>query len=119
MHLHVVPQVGARGEVFVTLLAGEGLLLGVDAPVADERRGHPEGLAAVGALMAFGLGVDPPMVLQGHEVEELLPADVAGEAPRLVDVLVVEQGARVAVGPPALVAHVAPGAARQTRWAEI
>lgn len=36
VHLHVVPQVGLGGEALVTLLAGERLLLGVDAAVADE-----------------------------------------------------------------------------------
>lgn len=38
VHLCVVPKVGLGGEAFVALLAGEGLLLGVDSPVADELR---------------------------------------------------------------------------------
>lgn len=74
MHLHVVPQVGLGGEALVALLAGERLLLGVDAAVTDELSGHPEGLPAVRALVAFGLSVDAPVVLQGHQVGELLLA---------------------------------------------
>lgn len=74
MHLHVVPQVGFGGEALVALLAGEGLLLGVDSAVADELCGHPERLPAVGALIALGLRVNAPVVLEGHEVGELLLA---------------------------------------------
>ena len=111
MHLHVVPHVGPRREALVTLLAGERLLFGVDAAVADERRGHPEGLAAVRAAVAFGLGVDPAVVLEGHQVGELLLAGVAEVGPGLVAVLVVEQGAGVAVRATTLTAHEAPGAA--------
>lgn len=74
MHLHVVPQIGPGREALVTLLAGERLLFGVDAAVADERRGHPERLAAVGTAVPFGFGVDPAVVLQGHQVGELLLA---------------------------------------------
>lgn len=64
MHLHVVPKVGLGGEALVTLLAGEGLLLGVDAPVTNKLGRHPERLAAVGALVALGFCVDPPVVLE-------------------------------------------------------
>lgn len=106
MHLHVVPQVGPGREALVALLAGEGLLFGVDAAVADQLGGNPEGLAAVGALVAFGLSVDPPVVLEGHEVGELLLTGVAEVGPSLVAVLVVEQRAGVTVGPAALVAHM-------------
>lgn len=91
VHLHVVPQVGPGGEALVTLLAREGLLLGVDPPVADELGRDAEGLAAVGALVALGLRVDATVVLQGHEVGELLLAGVAEVGARLVAVLVVEQ----------------------------
>lgn len=106
MHLHVVPQVGPGREAFVALLAGERLLLGVDPAVADELGGHPERLAAVGALVAFGLSVDPAVVLEGHQVWELLLAGVAEVGPGLVAVLVVEQGAGVAVRPATLVTDV-------------
>lgn len=107
--LHVVPQVGLGGEALVAVLAGERLLLGVDPPVADQLRGNPERLAAVGTLVAFGFGVNAPVVLQGHEVGELLLAGGAEEGPSLVAVLVVEERAGVAVGPPALVAHMGLG----------
>ena len=117
MHLHVVPQVGPGGEALVALLAGEGLLLGVDPPVADQLGGDAERLAAVGALVALGLRVDAPVVLQGHEVGELLLARVAEVRARLVAVLVVEQGAGVAVGAAALVAHIVLGAACRTHRA--
>lgn len=46
------------------------------------------------------------MVLERHQVGELLLAGVAEVGPGLVAVLVVEQGAGVAIGPSALVAHV-------------
>ncbi len=103
MHLHVVPQVGLGGEALVTLLAGERLLLGVDAAVADELGGHPERLATVGALVALWLGVDPSVVFEGHQVGELLLAGVAEVGPSFVAVLVVEQGAGMAVRPTTLV----------------
>jgi len=106
VHLLVVAQVGLAGEALVALLAGEGLLLGVDAPVADELRGDAEGLAAVRALVALGLRVDAPVVLERHEVGELLLAGVAEVSARLVAVLVVEQRAGVPVGAPTLVADV-------------
>ena len=119
MHLHVVPQVGLGREALVALLAGERLLLGVDAAVADERRGHPERLATVGALVAFGFSVDPSVVLEGHQVGELLLAGVAEVGPGLVAVLVVEQRAGVAVRATALTADEAPGAAGRIRRTQI
>lgn len=74
--------------------------------MADELGGDPEGLATVRTLVALWLGVDPPMVLKRHQVRELLLAGVAEEGPRLVTVLVVEEGAGVAVRPPTLVADM-------------
>lgn len=106
MHLHMVPEVRLGGEALVTVLAGEGFLLGVDTTVADELRGHTEGLATVWTLVTFGLGVDPPMVLQRHQVGELFLAGVAEVGPSLVAVLVVEEGASVAVRAPTLVTDV-------------
>lgn len=119
MHLHVVPQVGPRHKALVALLAGKRLLLGVDAAVADECCGHPERLATVGAPVALGLSVDPSMVLEGQQVGELLLAGVAEVGPCLVAVLVVEQGAGVAVGPPTLAAVEALGTAGRTRRTQI
>lgn len=106
MHLHVMPKVGLGGEALVTLLAGEGLLLGVDAPVANELGRHPERLATVRTLVALGFRVDPPVVLERHEIGELLLAGAAEVGPSLVAVLVVEQGAGMTVGPPTLVTHM-------------
>lgn len=119
MHLHVVPQVGPGHKALVALLAGERLLLGVDAVVADERSGHPETLAAVRAPVAFGLCVDPSVVLEGQQVGELLVAGVAEVRPGLVAVLVVKQGTGVAVGPTTLTADEALGAAGGTHWTQI
>lgn len=63
-------------------------------------------LWALGALVAFGLGVDPSVVFEGQHTGELLLTGAAEEGPDLV----VEQGAGVAVGPAALAANEAPGA---------
>lgn len=106
MHFLVVAQVGLAGEALVTLLAREGLFLGVDAPMADELGGHAEGLATVGALVTFGLGVDASVVFEGHQVMEFLLAGVAEVGTSLVTVLVVEEGAGVAVSAATLVTHV-------------
>ena len=54
VHLLMVPQVGLAGEALVAEQAGEGLLFGVDAAVADELGGHAERLAALQALVALG-----------------------------------------------------------------
>lgn len=86
----MVPQVGLAGKGFPAALAVERFLLGVDAAVADELRGDAERLATGQALVAPGLGVDAAVVLQRHQVGELLAADGTGEAARLVAVLVVE-----------------------------
>lgn len=59
------------------------------------------------------------MVLEGQQVGELLLAGVAEVGPSLVDVLVVEEGAGVAVGPTTLIADEALRTAGQTHGAEI
>lgn len=107
MHLLVVAQVGLAGKALVALQAGERLLFGVDASVADELRGHAERLPALQTLVAFGLRVDAAVVLQGHQVGELLLAHGAEEEAGLVAVLVVEQGAGVTVCAAAVLADVA------------
>lgn len=66
VHLHVMPEIGPGGEALVALRAGKWLLLGVDASVADELSGHSEGLPAIRALVTFRLGVNAPVVFQGH-----------------------------------------------------
>ena len=87
--------------------------------MADECCGHPERLAAVGAAVPFGFGVDPAVVLQGHQVGELLLARVAEVGPGFVAVLVVEQGAGVAVRATTLTTDETPGAAGRTRRTKI
>lgn len=103
----MVPQVGLAGKALVALQAGERLLFGVDASVADELSGHAERLPALQTLVALGLRVDAPVVLQGHEVGELFLAHRAEEEAGLVAVLVVQQGAGVTVRAAAVLAHVA------------
>ncbi len=58
---------------------------------ADKLGGDPEGLATLQALIAFGFCVNAPVILQRHEIGELLLADRAEEGAGLVAVLVVEQ----------------------------
>lgn len=74
VQLLVVSQVGFAGEAFITQNAGEGLLFSVNASVADKLGGHTECLSAFQALVALGLCVNSPVVLQGHQVGELLLA---------------------------------------------
>lgn len=91
MHLLMVPEVRLARETFVAQEAREGLLFGVDAPVADKLGGDPEGFATLQALIAFGFCVNAPVILQCHEIGELLLTDRAEEGAGLVAVLVVEQ----------------------------
>lgn len=97
VHLLMVPQVGLAGKALVAQQAGEGLLFGVDPSVTNELSGHTERLAALQALVALGLRVNTPVVLESHQVGEFFLADGAEEGARLVAVLVVEEGAGVAI----------------------
>lgn len=90
VQLLVVSQVGLAGEPLITEHTGEGLLFSVNASVADELGGHAERLTAFQALVALGLCVDSPVVLQCHQVGKLLLAHGAGKGARFVAVLVVE-----------------------------
>ncbi len=103
----MVPQVGLAGKALVAQQAGEGLLFGVDSSVTYELSGHAERLSALQTLVALGLRMDAPVVLERHQVGELFLADGAEEGARLVAVLVVEEGAGVAVGAAAVLADVA------------
>lgn len=107
MQLLMVPQVGLAGKALVALQAGERLLFGVDPAVAYELSGHSESLATLQTLVALRLRVNAPVVLEGHQVGELLLADGAEVGARLVAVLVVQEGAGVAVGAAAMIADVA------------
>lgn len=103
----MVAQVGLAREALVAQQAGKGFLFGVDSPVAYELSGHAESLAALQTLVALGFRVDAPVVLEGHQVGELLLADGAEEGARLVAVLVVEEGAGVAVRAATVLAYMA------------
>lgn len=107
VHLLMVPQVALAGKALVAQQAGEGLLFGVDPPVTNELSGHAERLPTIQALVALGLRVNAPVVLEGHQVGELLLADGAEEGARLVAVLVVEQGAGVAISAATVLTDVA------------
>ena len=74
MHLLMVPQVRLAGKALVAQQAGKGLLFGVDSPMTYELGGHSEGLATLQALISLGLCVYASVVLQSHEVGELLLA---------------------------------------------
>lgn len=101
-----MPKVRPGGEAAIALRAGKGPFLCVDAAVANQLRGHPEGLAAVRTLVALWLSVDAPVVLERHEVGELFAAGTAEVGACLVAVAVVKERAGVAVRPPTLVAHM-------------
>lgn len=107
VHLLMVPQVGFAGKALLAQQAGEGLLFGVDPSMTNELSGHPERLPALLTLVAFRLCVNSLVVLESHQVSELFLADRAGEGARFVAVLVVEEGAGVAVSAAAVLADVA------------
>lgn len=107
MHLLMVPQVGLAGKALVAQQAGEGLLFGVDSSVTYELSGHAECLPTLETLVALGLRVDAPVVLESHQVGELFLADGTEKGARLVAVLVVEEGPGVAVSAATVLADVA------------
>lgn len=103
----MVSQVGLAGKALVAQQAGERLLFGVDSSVTYELSGHAERLPTFQALVALGLRVNASVVLEGHQIGELFLADRAEEGARLVAVLVVEEGAGMAVSAAAVLADVA------------
>lgn len=107
VHLLMVPQVGLAGKALIAQQAGKGLLFGVDSSVTYELSGHTEGLATFQALVALGLCVNAPVILERHQVGELFLADGAEEGAGLVTVLVVEEGASVAVSAATVLADMA------------
>lgn len=74
VQLLVVSQVGLAGEALITENTGERLLFRVNASVAYKLGRHTKGLAAFQALVALGLCMNSPVVLQCHQVGELLLA---------------------------------------------
>ena len=107
MHLLMVPQVGLAGKALVAQQAGKGLLFGVDPSVTYELSGHAERLSTLQALVALGLRVNTPVVLESHQVGEFFLANGAKEGARLVAVLVVEERAGVAVSATTVLADMA------------
>lgn len=103
----MVSQVGFAGKALVAQQAGERLLFGVDSSVTYELSGHTEGLSALKTLVALGFCVNAAVVLESHQVGELFLANGAEEGARLVAVLVVEEGAGVAVSAATVLTDVA------------
>lgn len=107
MHLLMVAQVGLAGKALVAQQAGERLLFSVDSSVTYELSGDTERLSTLQTLVALGLRVDAPVVLEGHQVSELFLADRAEERACFMAVFVVEEGASVAVSAATVLADVA------------
>ena len=105
-NLHVEPEAGLRGEGSLAGPAGQLPLLLVDSSVVVELGGDTEGLAAVVATVSPCLGVDTAVVLQGEQVGIGLEAHGAVVDADSMGVLVVEEGAGVAVGAAALITSV-------------
>lgn len=103
---HVKPEAGLCGKGPLARPAGQLPLLLVDTSVVVELRGNTEGLPAVVATVAPCLGVDTAMVLQGKKVGVGLEAHGTVIDANSVSVLVVEEGAGVAVGTAALITSV-------------
>lgn len=79
----------------------------MNSSVTYELSGHAERLSALQTLVALGLRMNAPVVLERHQVGELLLADGAEEGTRLVAVLVVEEGAGMAVSAATVLTDVA------------
>lgn len=105
-NLHVESEAGGRRESPLAGATGELALSLVDAAVVVELRGNTEGLAAVVAAVAPRLRMDTAVILQGKQVGVGLEAHSAVVDADGVGVLVVEEGASVAVGAAALVTSV-------------
>lgn len=94
VRIPVLPAAGRGGKALLADVAGDGQLLQVRVHVAPQVRRQAEGLAALGAAVAFHLGVD----LQRVRVRKCLQAQGAVvEIPR-VGLLVVQERSGVAVG---------------------
>lgn len=104
--LHVEPEAGMRRKGSLAGPAGQFPLLLVDASVVVELGGNTEGLAAVVATVAPCLRVDTAVVLQGEQVGVGLEAHGAVVDADSVGVLVVEEGAGMAVGAATLITSV-------------
>lgn len=105
-NLHVESEAGGRRESPLAGATGELSLSLVDAAVVVELRGNTEGFAAVVAAVAPRLRMDTAVILQGEQVGVGLEAHSAVVDADGVGVLVVKEGASVAVGAAALVTSV-------------
>lgn len=105
-NLHVESEAGGRGEGPLAGATGQLTLPLVDTAVVVELRGNTEGLATVVAAVASRLRMDAAVILQGEQVGVGLEAHGAVVDADGVGVLVVEEGASVAVGAAALVTSV-------------
>lgn len=104
--LHVEPEASLCGKGSLAGPAGQLPLLLVDTPVVVELGGNSKGLSAVVASVAPRLRVDTAMVLQGKQVGVGLEAHGAVVDADSMGVLVVEEGAGMAVGTAALITSV-------------
>lgn len=100
------PEAGLGGKGSLAGPAGQLPLLLVDSSMVVELRGNTEGLAAVMATVSPCLRVDAAMVLQGKKVGVGLEAHSAVVDADGVGVLVVEEGAGMAVGAATLITSV-------------
>ncbi len=104
--LHVEPEAGMCRKGSLAGPAGQLPLLLVDTSVVVQLGGNTEGLAAVMATVAPCLGVDTAVVLQGKQVGVGLEAHGAVVDADSVGVLVVKEGAGMAVGAATLITSV-------------
>lgn len=108
---HVEPEAGMRRKGSLAGPAGQLPLLLVYASVVVELGRNTEGLATVVTTVAPRLGVDAAVVFQGKQVGVGLEAHSAVVDADSVGVLVVKEGAGMAVGAATLITSVQ----RQTR----
>lgn len=105
-NLHVEPETGLRGEGALAGPAGQLPLLLVHSSMVVQLRGDAEGLPTVVAAVTSRLRVDAAMVLQGEEVGVGLEAHSTVVDANSVGILVVEEGAGMAVGATTLITSV-------------
>ena len=100
----------AKGPIFPGQLAGAPTptALQVDPLVAGQLLPQAEGLPALSTAETPGIGVDAPVVLEGHEVGETFGTGLAAEVAGLVALPVIDKAASVLVGATAHLAAEGP-----------